>query len=168
MAIDRRRVFSVGISNGGLMSYRLACERSAVFRGIAAVAASMPEALACEPSQPVSVLITNGTDDPLVLYERGEIALFRCRLGRVLATQATYAFWAGADGCQGVATVTAGPDIHPEDGTEVQRSESHTCEHGTRVELYTILGGGHTCSGGPQRLPVWLVGRVSHDLWPPR
>lgn len=164
MAIDPGRVFTTGISNGGLMSYRMACERADLIHAIAAVTASMPEALACNPSQPVSVLIINGSDDPLVPYQGGEIGFFRRQLGRVRSTEETFQFWASVDGCQGQATVTPLPDLDPEDATEVQRSIHQACLVGTRVELYTILGGGHTWPSGPQYLPAWLVGRVSQDL----
>jgi len=163
-SIDRRAVFVTGISNGGLMSYRMACERADLIRAIAAVTASLPEALECEPSRPVSVLILNGTEDPLVPYQGGEVALFRRPLGQVRSTEETYKFWAEVNGCQGPATITTEPDVDPEDETEVQRSALDDCSQGTRVELYTIFGGGHTWPGGPQYLPEWVVGRVSRDL----
>ncbi len=163
-SIDREAVFVTGISNGGLMSYRMACERADLVGGIAAVTASLPEALACEPSRPVSVLILNGTDDPLVPYEGGEVTVLRRQLGRVRSTEETYQFWAEINGCQGAAIVTAEPDLDPTDGTKVQRTSLGDCQDGTRVELYTIVGGGHTWPGGPQYLPVGLVGRVSRDL----
>jgi polyhydroxybutyrate depolymerase len=125
-SIDREAVFVTGISNGGLMSYRMACERADLVRAIAAVTASLPETLECEPSRPVSVLILNGTDDPLVPYEGGEVTVLGRQLGRVRSTEETYQFWGEIDGCRGAATVTAEPDLDPEDGTEVQRASSAT------------------------------------------
>jgi polyhydroxybutyrate depolymerase len=163
-AIDRGAIFVTGISNGGLMSYRMACERADLVRAIAAVTASLPEALACEPSEPISILIVNGTQDPLVPYDGGEITVLRRTLGRVLSTEDTYRFWAEFDKCPGPAAVTDEPDVDPGDGTEVQRAVLDPCADGTRVELYTIFGGGHTWPGGPQYLPAWIVGRVSRDL----
>ena len=163
-AIDRSAIFVTGISNGGLMSYRMACERAELVQGIAAVTASLPEALACDPSGPVSVLILNGTDDPLVPYAGGEITVLRRQLGRVRSTEETYDFWAEVNGCQRPAIVTAEPDLDPEDETEVQRTVLDACDDGTRVELYTVFGGGHTWPSGPQYLPAWVVGRVSRDL----
>src|SRR5262245_14107611 len=64
--VDRRRVYAIGFSNGGMMSLRLACEAADLVAGVAAVAGSMPAALAdeCRPSAPVSVMVMNGTDDP--------------------------------------------------------------------------------------------------------
>lgn len=163
-AIDRHAIFVIGISNGGLMSYRMACECADLVRGIAAVTASLPEALACNPSQPVSVLILNGTDDPLMPYEGGEISIFRRTLGRVRSTEDTYQFWAEANGCEEPAISDSSLDLDPEDGTEVHMSSLDTCADGTRVELYTISGGGHTWPGGPQYLPTWIIGRVSREL----
>jgi len=133
-------------------------------QAIAAVTASLPEALACDPTRAVSVLILNGTADPLVPYAGGEITVLRRQLGRVRSTEETYQFWAEANGCQGPAAVTAMPDLDTKDKTKVQRTALETCADGTRVELYTIFGGGHTWPGGPQYLPAWAVGRVSRDL----
>lgn len=163
-AIDRRALFVTGISNGGFMSYRMACEQAGSVRAIAAVTASLPEALACDPVEPVSVLILNGTDDPLVPDEGGEVNVLGRALGRVRSTEETLEFWAEVDGCTRPATVTDEGDAEPGDGTTVQRTAYAACANGTRVELYTIFGGGHTWPGGPQYLPIALIGRVSRDF----
>jgi len=68
--IDRGRVFSVGMSNGAMMSYRLACEASDMIRGIMAVAGT-DNTLACRPSRPVAVLHIHARDDDRVPFEGG-------------------------------------------------------------------------------------------------
>jgi len=66
--IDAKRVYVTGISNGAMMSHRLGCELSQKIAAIAPVAGNIPANMASvwSPSRPVSVLIINGTDDPLV------------------------------------------------------------------------------------------------------
>ena len=73
--IDRTRVFATGISNGGFMSYRLACELSGTVRAVAPVTAQLSKDLLpdCKPNQPVGVLMINGTLDPLVPYDGGTV-----------------------------------------------------------------------------------------------
>ena len=68
--IDRARVFSIGMSNGGLMSYRLACEAPELLRGIMAVAGT-DNTRACAPSRPVAVLHVHALNDDHVLFNGG-------------------------------------------------------------------------------------------------
>lgn len=68
--IDSARVFATGMSNGGMMSHRLACEAADVFRAVASVAGT-DAALACAPSRPVSVLHIHARDDTHVLFNGG-------------------------------------------------------------------------------------------------
>jgi polyhydroxybutyrate depolymerase len=68
--IDPRRVYATGMSNGGDMSYLLACKAADVFRAIAPVAGTMMQAMAdnCAPSTPMPVLALNGTADNVTRY----------------------------------------------------------------------------------------------------
>jgi len=68
--VDRGRVFATGMSNGGMMSYRLACEEPEMIRAIAAVAGT-DNTRACNPSRPVPVIHFHAKDDTHVLYNGG-------------------------------------------------------------------------------------------------
>ncbi|NND65587.1 MAG: hypothetical protein HKM24_06450, partial [Gammaproteobacteria bacterium] len=69
--IDKKSIYATGISNGGMMSYRLACEMSDVFAAIAPVAPpAVPEP--CSP-QPISVMHVIGDKDPCVKIEGGKV-----------------------------------------------------------------------------------------------
>lgn len=70
MSIDRSRIFATGMSNGAMMSYRLACEMPDVFKAIAAVAGT-DNTLECKPRNPVSVLHIHARDDTHVLFDGG-------------------------------------------------------------------------------------------------
>ena len=90
---DPARVHAIGFSGGGHMAYRLALEIPDEILGVAAIAASLPVEgeLDCESSgRPVSVMIVNGTADPVNPYDGGEVmAPGGTVLGRVRSTRAT-------------------------------------------------------------------------------
>jgi polyhydroxybutyrate depolymerase len=71
VSVDRRRVFATGMSNGGMMSYRLACEMPDMIRGIMAVAGT-DGTKTCNPRSPVPVLHAHARDDDHVLFEGGK------------------------------------------------------------------------------------------------
>lgn len=73
--VDSSRVYATSMSNGGFMSGRLACDLSGKIVAVAIVAASVPTnvAAACQPSKPVSVIIIQGTNDPLVPFNGGAL-----------------------------------------------------------------------------------------------
>lgn len=76
MGIDARRVYAIGMSNGGMMSYRLACEAADVFRGIMAVAGT-DNTTSCHPASPVPVLHIHARNDDRVLFDGGAGEAFR-------------------------------------------------------------------------------------------
>ncbi len=164
--VDAQRVFATGISNGGFMSLRLACELSEKIRGIAAVTATHPvEAEGkCRPSRPMNIMIINGTTDPLVPYNGGYVEAFGTRRGKVLSTEDTLRFWVEAGKCTVAPVIEDLPDNNSNDGTRVRKISYLSCSGNARVVLYSILGGGHTWPGGRQYLSKRLVGVASQQV----
>jgi len=161
-AIDARRVYVTGISNGGFMAQRLGCDLSAKIAAIAVDAATFPVNLAdrCAPSHPMPVLLFNGTNDPLVPYGGGVVAGDR---GEVFSAPQTAARWAALAGCAPTpASATASTLVN--DGTTVSDVTYSGCGGNALVRLYTINGGGHTWPGGTQYLPASIVGKTTHNL----
>lgn len=165
---DPKRVYVTGISNGAIMSYRLACELSHRIVAIAPVDGSMSYVMFpfCHPSRPISVLAINNQNDPLVPYEGGDIngKIRRIKLGKVLSVDESIGFWVGRNECKTIPVVTEEPDRDPGDGTRVHRREYTDGIEGTEVILYSIDGGGHTWPGGIQYLPAWIIGKTSRDI----
>jgi polyhydroxybutyrate depolymerase len=164
-SIDPARVYASGVSNGGFMSFRLACDPalSARIAAIAPVAASfsMRQSQRCQPSRPVPVIQVNGTDDPLVPYKGGEVSH---RRGDVVPSATGSAKdWARLDGC---AADPARDSLPPRttDGLETRREIYSGCRDHSEVALYSIIGGGHTWPGGKQYLPQFIVGKTSRDI----
>jgi polyhydroxybutyrate depolymerase len=165
--IDPARVFAAGISNGAMMSCRLACELSDKIAGVAMVAGSMPRSIqpSCAPRRPVSVMILHGTDDPLVPYGGGEVHARNLRArGMVLGVQATISEWLKHDRCEGAPEEEQLPDRNGEDGSVVRVQKWRRCAEGTSVELWTIQGGGHTWPGGWQYMNERFIGTTNRDI----
>lgn len=162
--IDRSRIFTSGISNGGFMSTRLACDRPDIFKGAAIVTASISEAYLpkCKPSTPISMIIFNGTEDELVPYDGGHVRVLGRRRGRVLSTDDYVNFWKEKNQCKQFNETIALPDI-AEDGTTVSLTSYSDCNGDAKVSLYTIHGGGHTWPSGKPYLPR-IAGKVSEDI----
>ena len=82
IGVDPGRVFATGIFRGGHIAFRLALEAPSRFRAVAAVAANVPAAdnFKCKPAGQgtSSVMIMNGTKDPLNPFDGGEVKLFGC------------------------------------------------------------------------------------------
>ena len=166
-AVDPKRVFATGISNGGFFSFRLGCDLPDKIAAIAPVAACMPLLLANRhPRRTVSVLVMNGTEDPMVPYEGGEVRLTRLgrSRGRILSTDDSIRFWTQQNSCQSPPTRSSLPDLDPDDQTRVYLERFSGGRNSTEVLLYRIEGGGHTWPGGEANLPSRWVGRICRDI----
>jgi len=154
-------VFATGMSNGGFMSNRLACDRADVFAAIASVAGTLGAGVACNPSRPVSVLEAYGTADPLVPFNGG-VVRGRGGVSHSVGVKTMVDKWRSADGCQGDPSAQVLPSAG--DGTVVHRFDSTACAASTEVVFYQIDNGGHTWPGGKQYLPQAIIGRTSRAL----
>ena len=99
--LDERRIFMVGFSNGGMMTYRYAAERSSRLAGAAVVSGALgsretldaPEWCLPEPAGSVPMLVIHGTEDDSIPYEGGRAD--RKRNGRTyLSVNDAVSFWA--------------------------------------------------------------------------
>jgi polyhydroxybutyrate depolymerase len=130
-SIDLDRVYSTGMSMGGFMSYRLACElytRIAAIASVTGLLVTDP----CEPARPVGILQMHGTADQTVPYSYVPL---------------TINFWTGLDNCPSQPVVTDLPNIDTTDNSTVTVSYYGLCDDSTEVILYTINGGEHTWPG---------------------
>ncbi len=142
--VDARRVYATGISNGGILCYRLASELSDRIAAIAPVAGTMGTPT-CHPKRPVSVIDFHGADDKILPYNGG---LGRQKLARIvfLSVDDSIRVWVKADGCPPKPVVAKMP-TKVDDGTTVERKTYGPGKGGAEVVLYSIYGGGHTWPG---------------------
>ena len=162
--IDADRIFFTGASNGGMMSLRMACEAGHIITAVGAVIANLPAHFRCQHTGPVSVLLMNGTEDPMVPFEGGQVRFLRQELGEVLSTGKTSGEFVNRSSCSGPPEVIWLPDLAPGDGTITYSETFADCETGAMFTKYIVEGGGHTMPGGGQYAPRYLIGRVSRDF----
>lgn len=137
-SVDPERVFLAGFSNGGMLSYRLACEYGNAFAGIAVVGGAL-NYTPCEPPTPVSVLIVHGTTDATVPYGGGPTNdNTAARFGQWNNTSVEFAteFWLDNDRCESDAVSTSQDTLALDSYLD--------CALGSRVQVATIAGGTHT------------------------
>lgn len=161
-AVDPRRIYATGISNGAVFSHYLAAHLSPRIAAIAPVVggiADPPDAW-LRPERPVSVLILQGTTDPLVPYRGGAIAFGR---GRIIDTEDAARRWARLNGTapEPRSTVLPAPGKDHCGGLRLTYSGGRD---GSEVVLLRLDGGGHTWPGGGQYLPEGIIGRVCRDF----
>lgn len=99
--INDKNVFAIGFSGGGHMAYKLAITMPEKFKAITAVVANLPDTsnMDCiEKKAPISVMIVNGTADPINPYSGGEVKIDEVILGKVRSTEQTFQYWAMIDG----------------------------------------------------------------------
>jgi polyhydroxybutyrate depolymerase len=164
-AIDHRRIFATGFSNGAILTQYLGCTLASQLAAIAPVSGYLPvdDLAACHPSRPISVLEIGGRADPIVPYDGGKIGYLGNDRGEVLSASATIAFWAKNAHC-GAPMTTPIVSTVPPDGTSVEQTVYQDCVAGTTVKLFSVRGAGHTWPGGPQYLPARYIGAVSGQI----
>ncbi len=163
--IDATRIFTTGMSNGGFMSSRLLCDRADIFRGGAILTASLSKDYLpkCMPEKPVAVMVMNGTDDPLVPYDGGQIKVFRKTRGEIVSTDKIVEFWKDKNGCEIKENTMQLPDT-VDDGTTVSVTKYSDCKEEGALILYTVNKGGHTWPGGKQYLGERWIGKTNRDI----
>jgi polyhydroxybutyrate depolymerase len=139
--VDPARIYLVGFSNGGFMSYRMACDHADLIAAVVSISgATFLDTASCNPTEPVSVVEIHGTLDEAIAYEGGT---FRDRPhpGAV----ETVADWAAANGCSGAPTTAPTTrDLNRQiAGDEAVVTQYEGCPPDGAAELWTIPGGTH-------------------------
>jgi polyhydroxybutyrate depolymerase len=151
LAVDAKRVFATGMSNGAVMVYRLASELSDRIAAIAPVAGPLGTDT-CHPQRPVPVLHFHGTADEFAPIQGGTGP--RSRSGTdFYSVEHSVRCWVRANGCTDEPVTEELPDT-ANDGTTVTRQTYGGGRGGAEVVLVVIEGGGHTWPGRQPPLPV--------------
>jgi polyhydroxybutyrate depolymerase len=141
-AVDDKRVFFIGHSNGGFMSHRMACDHADVVRAIVSLAGmvtSKPDS--CKPARAVTVVQIHGTKDETISFDGG----FNGSQPYPSAVD-TVAFWRKQNGCGDQAEASAAPlDLERGiDGAETAVTSYRAgCRDGSRTELWAIKEARH-------------------------
>ena len=135
LPVDADRISVVGHSNGGFMTYRLACEHSERFAGVASLAGmnTLDEA-GCDASTPLSVLQIHGDQDETIPYE-GDVYM--------PSAERSVEFWADKASCNGTQVGDSADYLANISGSDTRKQSWQGCQEGVQAELWTIEGGGH-------------------------
>jgi polyhydroxybutyrate depolymerase len=111
LGLDPKHVFASGVSRGGHMAYRLALEAPARFRAVAAVSSNLPapENFKCHPAagSKASVMIMDGTADPLNPFQGGEVSFYGMyKRGSVLSSEKSGEYLAALAGLSATPAIT--------------------------------------------------------------
>lgn len=153
--VDKKRIFATGISNGGMMSHRLAVELSDRIAAVASVAGALalPNP---KPKRRVPILEIHGDEDRLVPWNGLSLGQFMFR-----GVDKSIEFWVNHNHAAAKATVEKLPD-QTDDGTTSTRYTHAAGEMGAEVVLVKIQGGGHTWPGS--KIDVQFLGRTPQDF----
>jgi len=162
--VDSGAVFATGLSNGGIMAYRVAAELADRIAAIAPVGGPlMMETI--EPSRPVAVMHFHGTADEFAPFEGGFGE--NSRGGRGVtdfrSVERSLRLWIRANGCDSEPVVTKLPDT-VDDGTQVTRKTWGGGRAGSEVVLIEIEGGGHTWPGVEPPAAASFLGSATRDI----
>ena len=150
--IDRARVYLIGHSNGGFMTFRMACDHADQIAAIVSVnGASWNDAARCKPSEPVGVLAIHSSDDETIAFSGGVN-------GRATYPSAagTVTQWLGYNRCAAAGRDAPALDLVtdlPDAETSV-RTYEQGCAGGSAVQAWTINGGRHVPQLGPAFAPA--------------
>ena len=159
-SIDRSSVYSCGMSNGGYMSYTLACRLSQKIAAIASVTGVMSNwnLANCTLAHKMPMMQIHGTADPTVDYNTGGTGS--------MGVEATLLFWRDTNNCPLVSDTFDVPNTNVGDNCTAQLIRFQNCEQGSEVYFYKIFGGEHTWPGA--FLTIAITNRdfeASTEIW---
>jgi polyhydroxybutyrate depolymerase len=157
--VDPKRIYATGISNGGMMCYRLAAELSDRIAAIAPVSGTTVIADP-KPKRPVPVIHFHGLADKIVPFNGPDANTARMLVYK--SVDDTIKLWVKIDGCpEKPQEVVQLPD-KAHDGTSVTRTVYGPGKEGSEVVLYAIAGGGHTWPG--RNLRIQFLGKSTLNI----
>jgi polyhydroxybutyrate depolymerase len=157
--IDTTRIYSTGMSNGGFMSYDLACFLSDRITAVASVTGSMikPRFLTCELTRLMPVMQIHGTADATVPYNGTFLFAHIDTLVN---------FWVQHNNCLPEPEIIQIPDIDPTDGCTAEQ-HIYNCESSSAsVEFFKVTGGGHSWPDAPININITNMDfSASIEIW---
>lgn len=164
--VDPDKVYVAGFSEGGMMTFRLACEMSDRIQGFAMVAASMPldQIVECTPDTTVSFMMINGTRDPILPIEGGQLTIEEQELGSMLAAEEALNYWLEENECSDRSSTKDMANRDTFDETRSERTTFSDCNNKNKLVLIKVVNGGHTWPGGRQFQNEKSIGKVSQDF----
>lgn len=163
--VDTMRIYATGLSQGGYMSHRLACELSGRLAAVAPLCSKLDslQMLTCAPTRPVPVMMINGTDDLLVPYAAATFTNNGWPL-TYFSTDSVARFWAALNSCSLSPDSMELPDLVTTENSTITLFDFPACSCGVETRLYRVNGGGHTWPGVVSPLYELIAGETNEDI----
>jgi polyhydroxybutyrate depolymerase len=167
---DPSRIFVMGMSNGAMMTFRVAIELGNQLAGFATVSGSMASLSSCpQPTVPLSALIISGTSDPLVPYTGGNVHFMTSTSrGGIIGIEQSTSIWRNLDQLPSSPTsISKLPHLDAEDPTSATLTIWGNNPKDLQVELLRIENGGHmepSMSQRARRFYTMIVGKQNGDV----
>jgi polyhydroxybutyrate depolymerase len=159
-SVDAHRIYATGLGDGAFMAERIGCNLADRVAAIAPVGAAFPKTMICLPARPVSVLLINGTDDPVVPDDGGT---YKPGHFHVLSAEDSAKTWAKYDRCGEKPAQAKLPPL--EKGAKETKTFTYSgCQENSEVVLYSIKNGGNTWPGGEQYTSEKEIGKTSNAI----
>ena len=157
--LNEENTFSTGMSNGGDMSYMLACQANDVFKAIAPVAGCMIEEIynTCD-SSPVPILEIHGNNDNVTLWD-GDMQN-NDGWGAYYSIEDGIEFWVETNNCMSNEEIFL-PNSNISDGSYIINHRYFDCNDNAEVWLYEVVGGGHDWPGSDGNMDI----NSSEEIW---
>jgi polyhydroxybutyrate depolymerase len=134
LCVDRLRIYSTGMSNGGVMSEYNACVAADFYAAVAPVSALGIQQTDCSPARPMPMIAFNGTEDPLQPYS---------------VSQQSIARWVSDNGCLGQPSRETFGASYCDTWSD--------CAQDAEVVACTITGMAHCWPGNPLVIPSFCA-----------
>lgn len=158
--LSTKNTFACGMSNGGFMSYTLACEQSETFKAIASITGTMSgyDWQNCNPNHKIPVLQISGTNDRTVPMDGSMSPTWGW--GGAPDIENIIDYWSEINECSNSKIIDL-PDISSQDNSFVTLDKRFNLESKDRVRLYTVHGGGHDWPGAWGNMDI----DASEEIW---
>ena len=159
--LSSQYTFSTGMSNGGDMSYLLACQASDVFKAVAPVAGCMMTWIydSCAPPNPIPVFEIHGTDDNVTWWAGADVNN-NGGWGPWISVDTTFNFWTQLNGCT-ESTIDTLPNTKTTDGSYAVSHKNINGVNDNEVWLYEVVNGGHEWPGAYGNMDI----NASEEIW---
>ena len=153
------RIYCCGMSNGGMMTFKLACQLGHRFAGFASVAGVLldPIVANCNLTGSIPMLLCHGTDDVLVHYNGGPEPM-------MWSVEQSLDFWIQNNNCVLNPDTIAIPDTCLSDSSHVQKISYTNCSDSAQVVLYKVINGGHSWPGSDINITWPDEGNKNRDI----
>lgn len=162
LPIDPSQVYVTGFSNGAAMTLRLVCEAGELIAAAGTVAAPVTSSImSCELKDPVPLIAFHGSADPVLAIDGWDLETdpslktsLPIRQGKLFGFETWTEAWARRSGCAMDPTIIMNT-------AQVRALRYAGCPDHMQLQVYTMIGGGHTWPGGK---PIPFVGRTSKAI----